>query len=392
VLASFASRVPALALLCGDLERSGRSLDFLHVQTDASSVLQYADVTCGAPPQRTLGHLFSADAAVEYELRSPLAPRNLRLSLTAVEELRCLGRSTGGDRRGASCPTPWRGAGVGWRLPRALETLDAAELARERRVSVSAVEDRLESWTVKLEARPARAFPLDDDDDDDDNDDDDDDDDDDDNNEGGGDLDCEIGRAMLASLRDSWDAHSRVPSFELVRSLTETRGAARVKLEIIEHERGELYRRIETCLCELPLDTQWHAHGFALRRAANEVPAPTQRDLVRASWEPDLLRAFNPFLSAAGVASVRAAILDWMQLCVLKDRLARVVALLADDSPSSRDLAVRELRIRRTWDASVHPQWLALEVEGSLQIRPEQHAVIANLIAEPGRIAQLNMG
>ncbi|KAJ1615910.1 hypothetical protein T492DRAFT_1110001 [Pavlovales sp. CCMP2436] len=106
VLASFASRAPALVLLCDELERSSCSLEFLYAQKDASIGLPATDVTCGAPPQRPLGHLFSGDAAVEYELRSPLAPRNFRLRLTAEEELRCFGRSTGGDWRGASCPSP----------------------------------------------------------------------------------------------------------------------------------------------------------------------------------------------------------------------------------------------------------------------------------------------
>ncbi|KAJ1618864.1 hypothetical protein T492DRAFT_916482 [Pavlovales sp. CCMP2436] len=307
VLASFASRAPALVLLCDELERSSCSLEFLYAQKDASIGLPATDVTC-----------------------------------------------------------------VGWRLPRALETtLDAAELAWERRVSVSAVEDELESWTIEqLVARLATAFPL----------------------EGGGDLDRKIGRRMLASLRDSWDAHNRVPSYELARSLLKTRGAADIQLESVRYKRLALYRQIEACLRNLPLSAHWHACGFALRRAANDVPVPTQRDVVHASWEPELLRAFNPFLSPAGVASVRSAVLDWMQLCVLEDRLARVVAVLADDGPSSRNLAVRELRIRRTWDLSAHSQWLALEVEGCLQIRPEQHAVIVNLLEEPGRIAQLNMG
>ncbi|GIL75394.1 hypothetical protein Vretifemale_5196 [Volvox reticuliferus] len=54
------------------------------------------------------------------------------------------------------------------------------------------------------------------------------------------------------------------------------------------------------------------------------------------------------------------------------------------------DLA--ELLIRRTWDVSQHPQWLVFEVEGQLQIRPEQYTVARHLMLNPGSIAQLNMG
>ena len=52
----------------------------------------------------------------------------------------------------------------------------------------------------------------------------------------------------------------------------------------------------------------------------------------------------------------------------------------------------QELKVRRTWDAVQHPQWLAFEVEGQLQIRPAQHSVAQHLMANPGDIAQLNMG
>lgn len=180
-------------------------------------------------------------------------------------------------------------------------------------------------------------------------------------------------------------------------SVVEARGAARAKLTSISRERGEREALIVARLLALPVDSEHardHAVGHALRRASNEAPTPTRRDLVRASFSSGLLRAFNPFLTELGVERVQAAIIDWMELCVLEDRLERIVALLADEDggASSRDVAVRELRTHRTWDSAAHPQWLAFEVEGGLQIRPEQHAIIDVLLSEPGRIAQLNMG
>ena len=49
--------------------------------------------------------------------------------------------------------------------------------------------------------------------------------------------------------------------------------------------------------------------------------------------------------------------------------------------------------MHRTWDPALHPQWLVFEVEGRLQIRPQQHAIAQHLMAgHPGAIAQLNMG
>jgi hypothetical protein len=57
---------------------------------------------------------------------------------------------------------------------------------------------------------------------------------------------------------------------------------------------------------------------------------------------------------------------------------------------------LQELLTCRTWDASLHPQWLVFEVEGRLQIRPNQYALARTLLAGGpdgrGPIAQLNMG
>ena len=48
--------------------------------------------------------------------------------------------------------------------------------------------------------------------------------------------------------------------------------------------------------------------------------------------------------------------------------------------------------MHRTWDPAQHPQWLVFEVEGQLQIRPQQHAIAQHLMLCNGAIAQLNMG
>ncbi len=48
--------------------------------------------------------------------------------------------------------------------------------------------------------------------------------------------------------------------------------------------------------------------------------------------------------------------------------------------------------MHRTWDPAQHPAWLVFEVEGRLQIRPQQHAIAQHLMGHPGAIAQLNMG
>lgn len=58
----------------------------------------------------------------------------------------------------------------------------------------------------------------------------------------------------------------------------------------------------------------------------------------------------------------------------------------------------QELLVERIWDPFQHPKWLVFEVEGRLQIRPDQYHHAKELLAHtkesdgPGPITQLNMG
>jgi hypothetical protein len=53
---------------------------------------------------------------------------------------------------------------------------------------------------------------------------------------------------------------------------------------------------------------------------------------------------------------------------------------------------IQEIAVKRTWKIKEFPYWLVFEVEGQLQIRPQQYAVAIELIRNPGSILQLNMG
>jgi hypothetical protein len=54
-------------------------------------------------------------------------------------------------------------------------------------------------------------------------------------------------------------------------------------------------------------------------------------DLLRCIAQPQLqlLEQFNPFLSPAAAQQLRQGVLVWLQLCVLEDRLGRLVQLAA---------------------------------------------------------------
>ncbi|PNH10973.1 hypothetical protein TSOC_002217 [Tetrabaena socialis] len=135
------------------------------------------------------------------------------------------------------------------------------------------------------------------------------------------------------------------------------------------------------------------AHGSSFRLLCLSDAAPTVGllDLVRCAFQPQLLLEFNPFLSSEAVQQLREGVLAWLQLCVLEDRLGRLRALAAAGE-DDRVMLVQELLVRRTWDVAAHPQWLAFEAEGQLQIRPKQHATAEAMMRNPGAILQLNVG
>jgi hypothetical protein len=59
-------------------------------------------------------------------------------------------------------------------------------------------------------------------------------------------------------------------------------------------------------------------------------PSPSATDLLRLAWGPESgFRSFNPFLSNKACGQLREGVLVWLQLCVLEDRLQRVMNLAA---------------------------------------------------------------
>ncbi|EGD72573.1 hypothetical protein PTSG_04309 [Salpingoeca rosetta] len=153
---------------------------------------------------------------------------------------------------------------------------------------------------------------------------------------------------------------------------------------------------------------QWRA--FNAGRCANLAPLMTMRDLVvlcanAHEHDVEFLLDMNPFLTRSECSKVKAATVMWMQLCVLEDRLRRILAYLeqllstdidATEKKGIETLLVQELRCKRTWDAKAHPYWLAFEVDGGIQIRPKQYRVAKEMMdgskRNKGVIMQLNMG
>ncbi|KXZ49831.1 hypothetical protein GPECTOR_19g282 [Gonium pectorale] len=197
--------------------------------------------------------------------------------------------------------------------------------------------------------------------------------------------------AMHSELRDSWEAHHGLPSLEQLRVASLPRERLRELQATVQSYRGDAEAYLLRHLGTVPQSVGPHGAAFRLLRLAGTQPAAGLLDLMRAAWLPNELTQFNPFLAPEAAASLRQGVLVWLQLCVLEDRMARLVALEAAGDEYKIAL-IQELQVRRTWDPLRHPQWLVFEAEGGLQIRPQQHAVAAHLLAHPGAIAQLNMG
>jgi hypothetical protein len=79
----------------------------------------------------------------------------------------------------------------------------------------------------------------------------------------------------------------------------------------------------------VPEDVGCHGSSFRMLRAAGLQPTATAVDLLRAACRRELLKQFNPFLSAASVEQLWQGVLVWLQLCVMEDRLTRVLLLAA---------------------------------------------------------------
>jgi hypothetical protein len=104
----------------------------------------------------------------------------------------------------------------------------------------------------------------------------------------------------------------------------------------VEAWRDQAEKFLLTSVAILPLSTDgtsskkegdWHAAAFKLQRLSCMMPTAGLQDLLCMALDPQLLpRNFNPFFSAASKASFHRALLLWLQLCVLEDRLGRLKA------------------------------------------------------------------
>jgi hypothetical protein len=140
----------------------------------------------------------------------------------------------------------------------------------------------------------------------------------------------------------------------------------------VHGQRKWLEMYVSTNIHAIPASVGCHGCGFRLLRNAGLVATPSLVDLLGAACNSsdDLLR-FNPFLSQDSCRRLHDALLLWLQLCVLEDRLGRLHKLTeaAEHHTTAKHELIQDLAVRRGWDVREHPWWLVYEVEGQFQVR-----------------------
>eukprot|EP01050_Picozoa_sp_SAG11_P004954 SAG11_NODE_331_length_10659_cov_4.512689_3_plen_733_part_00 len=160
--------------------------------------------------------------------------------------------------------------------------------------------------------------------------------------------------------------------------------------EAVTDERQAIEQHLIKFLSLVPSDAEVRTVGFRLRRTANLVSSVTLSDLAVCAIDCNKLRRFNSFLSDAALGVIHVDILEWLQLCVMEDKLERMQ--YCAEKPQELQ---RELQVTREWSVCEYPQWLVFEVEQRLQIRNVQYEVAKSLMnktTKTGAITQLNMG
>lgn len=183
---------------------------------------------------------------------------------------------------------------------------------------------------------------------------------------------------MHKELKESWETHHRIsPGRVAVVEGLEKR--LKASLEELRGKRVEVESYV---MFSVECSLEGHlGRSIAAMRAGGVYVVPKMADLIRGTWDDSVLEWIAPLLDGEGRERVRNGVLRWMELCVLEDRLERLREMKRRGE--GEEALARELRVSRVWDVREHPRWLAFEVEGRLQIRPQQydiaHAMINDL-------------
>jgi Protein of unknown function (DUF3638) len=331
------SRHPTLALLCVDLLRCSEQVAFLYSNDSAAD---------GAEAQ-ILDSPFDCDEVNAYAYMQSIHWRNRRLLLTPDEQSRIFGQELG--------PI------VAARDQEQIDVVGASNTSVEH----------LEKQVTRLLTKSSKAsmilpFPLS-------------------NSMHLSNMEKDI----YEELASSWAAHGETTSEiytvkeDWKSALNDLRGSVLAEIDKVESF-------LKGSVNHSPSDNGHHCHlAMDFFRLSNMLPTATSIDFARTINQPEWLAGFNPILSKRSHTMLRHSVLIWLQLCVLDDKLERLMNLDRDTNEAE---ILNEIASYRIWDTTKYPAWLVFEVENGIQIRPEQFVVARHLLNHPGHIVQLNMG
>jgi hypothetical protein len=194
---------------------------------------------------------------------------------------------------------------------------------------------------------------------------------------------------IVSDLQQSWEFYHNTPESEVCR---DSQCISPESLEVMRNEtqmkRAYAYDGIMKSLDSVPSRSR-RATAFRLLRVAGAIPCISPFEVFQIAWRTELVKTYNPFLSSIARERLCRAVLVYLQLCVLEDRLGR---LLTHARAGAGELLLQELQVCREWDVRKYPEWLVFEAVGGLQIRPTQYRVAMKVMEDPGALVQLNMG
>ncbi|KAG3193069.1 hypothetical protein C6341_g343 [Phytophthora cactorum] len=173
-----------------------------------------------------------------------------------------------------------------------------------------------------------------------------------------------------------------LPRFKLLFVLDDD-----MQLALVEHKGHEMKKYL------------WEAFAKStsgkrdlLLALVNAMPIVTVSDIVRCSFDNEMLYTLTLGLNEDAREKFKKEVLQYLDICVLEDKVERILWKAERSTDASDAQVVYELTNVRQWQSVEFPYWLAFEVEGRLQIRHKQYVVAQHLINGPGTVCQLNMG
>ncbi|KAI9913393.1 hypothetical protein PsorP6_005463 [Peronosclerospora sorghi] len=191
---------------------------------------------------------------------------------------------------------------------------------------------------------------------------------------------------MLEELQISWNSYHSQIEPELKTRPDMLLGSFETLLSEVSLRRVQMEEYVRKCLFKATTSSR-----DRLLRLVNYLPLVTVRDLVRCVFDQETLHTLAPKLSAKSRKLVTKAVVVYLELCVLEDKVERLIWIACRSGDLSEAQLIDELKNVRQWQSAEYPYWLAFEVEGRLQIRHEQFVIARHHIDRPGTVCQLNM-